>query len=77
MSTRLLRAVLVLALSVCVLVVLSIVQSAYDDPPTPHERRCQELRIAANEVPSREDTVADELEYLRLTRIADEACASV
>jgi hypothetical protein len=69
--------VLVAAFSVSVLMVLAIVRSAYDDPLTPQERRCQELRIAANEVPSREDTVADELEYLRLTRIADEACRLV
>ena len=48
-----------------VLVVLAVVRAAYDDGPTPEERRCQELRAAANAVASREDTVDDELEYLR------------
>lgn len=74
LSIRPAPAVLLAALSVSVLMVLAIVRSAYDDAPTPQELRCQELRVAANEVPSREDSVVDELEYLRRTRIADEAC---
>jgi hypothetical protein len=76
-STRLVRALLLAAVSVSVLMVLAIVRSAYDEAPTPQERRCQQLRIAANEVPSREDTVEDELEYLRRAELAERACAAV
>jgi hypothetical protein len=76
-STRLVRALLLAAVSVSVLMVLAIVRSAYDEAPTPQERRCQQLRIAANEVPSREDTVEDELEYLRRAGLAERACAAV
>jgi hypothetical protein len=61
---------------VAVLVVLAIVRAAYDDEPTPEQLRCQELRAAANAVTAREDTVDDELEYLRKARAADRACES-
>ena len=58
-----------------VLVVLAVVRAAYDDGPTPEERRCQELRAAANAVAAREDTVDDELEYLAgCPRPPSEAC---
>jgi hypothetical protein len=70
------RTVLALAGVVALLVVLAFVRAAFDDGPTPEERRCQELRAAANEVASREDTVDDELEYLRRSRAAEKACQS-
>lgn len=57
-----------------VLVVLAIVRAAYDDAPGVEERRCQELRVEANEVAAREDTVEDELEYLRKAEAAEKAC---
>ena len=59
---------------VALLVVLGVVRAAYDDGPTPEEVRCQELRAAANAVAAREDTVDDELEYLRKARAAERAC---
>jgi hypothetical protein len=61
---------------VAVLVVLAVVRAAYDDAPTQEERRCQELRVAADAVAAREDTVDDELEYLRRARAAERACRS-
>jgi hypothetical protein len=60
---------------VAVLVVLALVRAAYDEP-TREERRCQELRASANAVAAREDTVDDELEYLRRARAAERACNS-
>ncbi len=49
--------------------------SLRDDPLSPHDRRCQELRVSANAVTDREDTTADELEYLKRAEAADRACA--
>ena len=71
-----LRTVLAATAVAAVLVVLAVVRAAYDEGPTPQERRCEELRAAADAVPSREDTVDDELEYLRKAREAEQACAS-
>ena len=71
------RTVLSVVATLAVLVVLAVIRAAYDEGPTPEERRCDELRAAANAVPSREDTVADELEYLRRTEAAERACARV
>jgi hypothetical protein len=62
---------------VAVLVVLALVRGVYDDGPTREQRRCQELRASANAVAQREDTVDDELEYLRRARAAERACAAV
>ncbi len=56
------------------LVVLAIVRAAYDEGPSPEDLRCQQLRAAANEVTAREDTVEDELEYLRRADAAEKAC---
>jgi len=69
-----LRTVLAAAAVVAVLVVLALVRAAYDEGPTPQERRCEQLRAAADAVPAREDTVDDELEYLRKAREAEQAC---
>ena len=63
--------------AVAVLVVMAMVRSAYDDPQTPAERRCHELRVAAQSVADREDTVDDEVEYLRRDAAAEKACAEV
>ena len=71
------RAWLVTLATIALLVVLGVVRSAYDDGPTPEERQCSEMRAAANAVPSREDTVDDELEYLRLAKAAEKACSRV
>ena len=71
------RTVLVVLGALALLVVLGVVRAAYDDGQTPEEQRCSQLRTAANAVPSREDTVDDELEYLRLTEAADKACSRV
>lgn len=60
--------------SIALMVVLTVVRGAYEEGPTPQEQRCRDLRVAANAVPQREDTVDDELEYLRLTEKADRAC---
>jgi hypothetical protein len=70
------RVVLTAVAVVAVLVVLAMVRSAYDDGPTPAERRCEQLRAAANAVPDREDTVDDEVEYLKLAKAAEKACSS-
>jgi hypothetical protein len=56
------------------LVVLAVVRAAYDEGPTPEQQRCQQLRAEAGAVAEREDTVDDELEYLRRARAADNAC---
>ncbi len=70
--------VLVVALAaVAVLVVLAAARAAYDDAPTPAERRCHQLRVAAESVADREDTVDDEVEYLRKAEAAEKACAQV
>jgi hypothetical protein len=66
----LLAAVAVVAVSI----VLAVVRATYDEGPTREERLCQELRASANAVASREDTVEDELEYLRRAEAADKAC---
>lgn len=68
-----LAAVAVLAVTV----VLAVVRSAYDGAPTPAQQRCERLQVAANSVPDREDTIADEVEYLRLAKAADRACHDV
>ena len=68
------RALLAGAAFVALLVFLAFVRSAYDDGPTPEERRCEQLRAAADAVADREDTVDDEVEYLRRARIAEKAC---
>ena len=71
------RALLATTAVVAVLVVLAIVRAAFDDGPSADERRCQELRLAANAVTDREDTTDDEVEYLRRARVAERACADV
>ncbi len=71
------RALLATTAVVAVLVVLAIVRAAFDDGPSADERRCQELRLAANAVTDREDTTDDEVEYLRRARAAEKACARV
>jgi hypothetical protein len=71
------RIVLVAVAFVTLLVVLAVMRAAYDDGPTPQERRCQQLRASANAVPGREDTTQDELEYLRRAEAAEKACAEV
>jgi hypothetical protein len=63
--------------TLALLVALSVVRSAFDDGPTPQELRCQQLQVAANAVTQREDTVDDELEYLRRARAAERACSGV
>ena len=68
------RTLLAGAAVAAVLVVLALARAAYDEVPTPQERRCEQLRVAANAVPAREDTVDDELEYLRKAREAEQAC---
>ncbi len=68
------RTLLVAVAALAVLVVLAIARSAYDDGPTPEQRRCDQLRAAANAVPEREDTVADEVESHRLDAKAERAC---
>ena len=72
-----LRTLLAAMAVVAVLVVLAVVRATYDEGPSPQERRCQQLRVAANEVAGREDTVDDEVEYLRRARAAERACAAV
>jgi hypothetical protein len=69
------RTVLVVLGALALLFVFGVGRAAYDDGQTPEERRCSQLRAAANAVPSREDTVDDELEYLRLTEAADKTCS--
>ena len=71
------RLLLVAVAAVAVLIVMAVARSAYDDPPTPAERRCHELQVAAQSVPDREDTVDDEVEYLRRAEAAEKACAQV
>jgi hypothetical protein len=70
------RTSLVAVAAAAILVVLAVVRAAYDDGPTPEQQRCQELRASANAVAAREDTVEDELEYLRRARAAERACAA-
>ena len=69
------RALLAIAAVLAVLVVLAVVRATFDDGPSAEERRCQELRLAANAVTDREDTTDDEVEYLRRARAAEKACA--
>lgn len=71
------RALLATTAVVAVLVVLAVVRAAFDDGPSADQRRCQELRLAANAVTDREDTTDDEVEYLRRARAAEKACARV
>jgi hypothetical protein len=71
------RTVLVLLAAAVLLVFLAVVRGAYDDGPTPAERRCHELEASANAVADREDTVDDEVEYLRRAKAAEKACAEV
>ena len=71
------RTLLAIAGVMAVLVVLAVVRAAFDDGPSADERRCQELRVAANAVPDREDSPDDEVEYLRRARVAERACADV
>ena len=63
--------------SVAVLVVLAVMRAAYDDEPSPAELRCRQLEVAAQSVAEREDTVDDEVEYLRRADAAERACAEV
>jgi hypothetical protein len=72
-----LRALLATVAVIAVLVVLAVVRAAFDDGPSADQRRCQELRLAANAVTDREDTTDDEVEYLRRARAAEKACARV
>ena len=71
------RALLVACAVVAVLVVMAVVRSAFDDGLTPAEQRCQDLEVAAQSVADREDTVDDEVEYLRRAEIAEKACDAV
>ena len=68
------RTLLIAVAALAVLVVLAIARSAYDDAPTPEQRRCDQLRAAANAVAEREDSVEDEVEYRRLDAKAERAC---
>jgi hypothetical protein len=68
------RTAVVVVGALVLLAVLAVVRSAYDEGPTPEELRCHQLRAAANAVPQREDTVDDEVEYVRLAERADRAC---
>ena len=70
------RLTLASAVALALLVVLGVVRSAYD-APTPSQLRCERLQVRANAVPDREDTVADEVTYLRLAKAADRACRDV
>jgi hypothetical protein len=58
-----------------VLAVLALARAAYEDGPTPAELRCEQAQIAANTVTDREDTIDDEVEYLRRAKVAERACA--
>ena len=71
------RILLAMVSVVAVLVVLAVIRSTFDEDPSPAERRCQELRVAANQVVDREDTTDDEVEYLRRAAAAEKACAEV
>jgi hypothetical protein len=71
------RVLLVVLAAVAVLVVMAVVRAAYDDEPTPAELRCQQLQVAAQSVPEQEDTVDDEVEYLRRVEAAEKACVDV
>ena len=71
------RVLLVAVVAVAVLVVLAVVRAAYDDEPTPAELRCRQLKVAAQSVADREDTVDDEVEYLQKAEAAEKACAQV
>ena len=71
------RVLLVSVAAIAVLVVLALVRSAYEDQPSPEELRCQQLKVAAQSVAEREDTVDDEVEYLRRAEAAEKACAQV
>ena len=70
------RALLAVAAVVAVLVVLAVVRAAFDDGPSPEERRCQQLAPGQRGA-RREDTVDDEVEYLAPSRRAEKACAEV
>jgi hypothetical protein len=70
------RTVLLVVGVAAVLVVLGLARAAYDDGPTPAERRCEQAQVAANTVTDREDTVDDEVEYLHLAKVAERACAA-
>ncbi len=71
------RVLLVAVAAVALLVVMAVVRAAYDDEPSPAELRCQQLKVAAQSVADREDTVDDEVEYLRRAEAAERACAQV
>ena len=71
------RVLLAVAALLAVLVVLAVVRAAFDDGQSAEERRCQELRVAANAVTQREDTTDDEVEHLRRAAAAEKACARV
>ena len=73
---RVTRGAVVGGTAAALVVVLAIVGGMYDDGPSPSEQRCAELRAAANGVVQREDTVDDEVTYLRLARRADRFCRS-
>lgn len=71
------RVLLVAVAAVAVLIVMAVVRAAYDDEPSRAELRCQQLSVAAQSVAEREDTVDDEVEYLRRADAAEQACAQV
>jgi hypothetical protein len=72
---RISRAVPLVVVLLVVVALLIFAGSLQDDPLSPQDKRCQELRTSANAVADREDTTADELEYLRRAEAADRACA--
>jgi hypothetical protein len=72
---RISRAVPLLVMLLAGVALLGFAGSLQDDPLSPRDQRCQELRLAANEVTDREDTTADEVEYLKRADAADRACA--
>jgi hypothetical protein len=72
---RISRAVPLVVMLLVGVALLIFAGSLQDDPLSPHDQRCQELRVSANSVTDREDTTADELEYLKRAEAADRACA--
>ena len=70
--SRVVPLVVMLFVAVALLIFAASLQ---DDPLSTHDQRCQELRVSANAVTDREDTTADEVEYLKRAEAADRACA--
>ncbi len=69
------RTLIVAVAVVAVLTVLAVMRAAYDDGPSPARSRCEAARASANAVAQREDTVDDEVEYLRRADAAEKICA--